>query len=197
MFTLPITLGEHMFLATMKHSSKLLLTSCVLAAVVLVSCAPKSLPPPATTAPSSEAASSAMAKKPMPSDGWTLHIDARKHFSNDFDRDPIAHHYCKPVAGGLTECQLYDSDNSDARLVGVETIISAAAYNALPQEEKKFWHYHKTEIAKVDAKLPDLSAEEAAKVAKSIEETYGKIFIFWNPSETDVPTGQPHVTVVD
>ena len=132
-----------------------------------------------------------------PSDGWALHIDARKHFTDDFNKDPIAHHYCKPVSGGLTECQLYDSDGPDARLVGIETIMSKEMYEKLPADEKKMWHYHKDEIGKVDAKLPDLSPEEAAKVVESIQETYGKIFIFWNPSQTDLPVGQPHVTIID
>ncbi len=39
-----------------------------------------------------------------PSDGWTLHIDAKMHFPGKSDM--IAHHYCKPVAGGLTQCQI-------------------------------------------------------------------------------------------
>lgn len=132
-----------------------------------------------------------------PSDGWSLHIDARKHFSNDFDKDPIAHHYCKTVSGGLTECQLYDGDGPDALLVGVETIISKEMYSELPAEEKNLWHYHKEEIGKVEATLPDLSPEEAAKVVESIQETYGKIFILWNPQESAIPVGQPHVTSID
>ena len=64
---------------------------------------------------------------PKPSDGWTLHIDAKKHFSAS--PDAIAHHWCKPVSGGLTECQLYDSDAADAKLVGVEVIVDSATYN--------------------------------------------------------------------
>ena len=52
-----------------------------------------------------------------PSEGWTLHIDAIKHFPGN--PDLIAHHYCKAVVGGLLECRLYDSDAPDARLVGV------------------------------------------------------------------------------
>jgi hypothetical protein len=58
------------------------------------------------------------------------------------------------------------------------------------------WHYHKTEIAKVSATLPDLSPEEAAKVVKSIEETYGKIYLVWDPGLQSLPTGNPSVTVL-
>ena len=130
-----------------------------------------------------------------PSEGWTLHIDAKKHFGEK-NPDAIAHHWCKPVSGGLTECQLYDTDAPDAKLIGVEVIVDAATYNKFSTTEKAMWHYHKEEIPKVDAKLPDVSPEEAAKIVKSIEETFGKIYIIWDPSKSNVPQGKPDVTIL-
>ena len=108
----------------------------------------------------------------------------------------IAHHACKAVAGGMTQCLLFESDEPDARLVGVEVIVGPEVYGAFSAEEKAMWHYHKTEIPKVQATLPDLSAEEAAKVVKSIEETYGKIYLLWDPSANNVATGSPSVTIL-
>ena len=127
--------------------------------------------------------------------GFDLHIDAKRHFPGD--NDMIAHHYCKAVSGGIWECQLYDSDAPDARLVGVEVVVPTAIWEEFSDEEKALWHYHKTEIPKVEATLPDLSPDEAAKVVKSLEETYGKIFILWDPTEQDMPIGQPSVTVLE
>ena len=135
----------------------------------------------------------APAGNPKPSEGWTLHIDALLHFPGK--PSMVAHHYCKPVQG-LIECQLYDSDAPNARLVGIETIVDAATYAKFPEAEKRMWHYHKTEIPKVSATLPDLSAEEAAKVVKSIEETYGKIYLAWDPGLETLPSGAPSVTVL-
>lgn len=133
--------------------------------------------------------------QPKPSEGWTLHIDAEKHFPTNPER--IAHHYCKTVAGGLIECQLYDSDKPDAKLVGVEMVVSAEVYNTFSEAEKALWHYHKTEIPVVNATLPDLTPEEAAKVAKSLEETYGKVYILWDPDRSDLPTGEPEINIID
>jgi len=135
----------------------------------------------------------APAGNPKPSEGWTLHIDALLHYPGK--PSMVAHHYCKPVSG-LIECQLYDSDAPDARLVGIETIVDAATYAKFPEAEKKLWHYHKTEIAKVSATLPDLSPEEADKVVKSILETYGKIYLVWDPGRQSLPTGYPTLTVL-
>jgi hypothetical protein len=127
-------------------------------------------------------------------EGFTLHIDAKMHFLGA--PDMLAHHYCKGVAGGMTECLLFESDEPNARLVGVEVIIGADAHAALPDDEKAMWHYHKEEIAKVSATLPDLSAGEGAKVLKDVEETYGKVYLLWDLGNSDKPIGNPSVAIV-
>ena len=129
-----------------------------------------------------------------PSDGWTLHVDALGHFPGD--PRMIAHHWCKPVAGGLIECQLYDSDAADARLVGSEMIVDAATFGTFDEAEQAQWHYHRTEIPAVEATLPDLTPEEAAKVVESLQETYGKVYLFWDPGVGDQPVGRPSMVVV-
>lgn len=129
-----------------------------------------------------------------PHEGFTLHIDAEKHFPRNEKK--IAHHFCKQVQGGMFECQLYDSDEKDARLVGIETVVSTDTWKTFDQVEQKLWHYHKIEIPKVNAKFPDLSKEEAAKVMTTLEETYGKIYLLWDPSKSDLPIGQPSITVL-
>ncbi len=132
--------------------------------------------------------------KMKPSDGWTLHIDAKRHIPNM--PDVTVHHYCKQVSGGLTECQLYDSDKADARLIGVEMVVDAATYKKFSRKEKALWHYHKTEIPKVDAVLPDLSPEDAANMLKGMENTYGKVYILWNPTKSEAPVGKPAISVL-
>ncbi|KCZ70340.1 Protein of unknown function (DUF1264) [Candidatus Methanoperedens nitroreducens] len=128
-----------------------------------------------------------------PSEGWTLHIDAKRHFPSD--PDLTAHHNCKTGAGGLVaQCQLYDSDSPNASLVGVEMIVDAETYNSFNETEKALWHYHRDEILR-DITLPDLSPEEAASVLKSIEDTYGKIYILWDPGISNLPVGEPEISI--
>ena len=126
-----------------------------------------------------------------PSAGFELHIDAKAHFPGD--PEAIAHHYCKAVAGGMFECLLFASDDADAPLVGVEVVIPAATYEGFDATEQGLWHYHKEEIPLVDVQLPELTAEEAAEVAAMLEETYGKVYLLWDPTASDLPTGQPFV----
>lgn len=51
--------------------------------------------------------------------------------------------------------------------------------------------YPKEELEQVDPVLPDMTEEEAAEFAASIEETYGKIFLIWDSPRDDLPIGQP------
>lgn len=126
-----------------------------------------------------------------PSAGWDLHIDAKAHIAGD--PAAVAHHACKAVAGGMFECLLFVSDAADAPLFGVEVVVDAATWQGFDAEEQALWHYHKEEIPLVDAVLPELTAEEAADVAASLEETYGKVYLLWDPATSALPIGQPFV----
>lgn len=126
----------------------------------------------------------------MPARGFALHIDTRKHINEmpDF----VVHHYCKTLDQNYMQCLLFDSDQSTAHVIGVETIISPEIYAQLPEAERASWHYHKDEIPLVDAKLPGLSDEEVAKVVAAVENTYGRVVIFWKPGDV-APLGVPSV----
>jgi len=130
-----------------------------------------------------------------PTSGWTLHIDAEKHFG-DANPTEVAHHWCKTVAGGLIECQIYDSDAPDARLVEVETIVTPAVYNSFSPAEQALWHYHKVEIPKVNAKLPDMTPDQAVKTVAAISDTYGKVWMLWDPLSNANPVGSPTIVVL-
>ncbi len=126
-----------------------------------------------------------------PAQGFALHIDAKKHI-NELP-DAVVHHFCKNLSKEVIQCLLFDGDDPNAHNIGTETIISPQMYAKLPEEEQLYWHHHKEEIPLVDAKLPGLSEDEIKKVVAAIEDTYGKVIIFWNPGDA-APMGEPSVT---
>ena len=126
-----------------------------------------------------------------PATNWTIHIDALKHFPGH--PNEVAHHWCRSIGNGMLECQIYSSDNPNAPLVAVETIVPTAVWKTFPPSEQALWHYHRVEIPLVHATMPDASAAEAKKVVASLIETYGKIYILWNPAISKYPVGQPRV----
>ena len=139
----------------------------------------------------------AAAAPAMPSAGWTLHIDALKHMGSGH-LTQVAHHWCKAVTGGLLECQIYDSDAPHARLIEIETIVPTAVWKTFSKSEQALWHYHRVEIPKVSARLPGMPVAQQKKVVASMLETYGKLWLLWNPLDTPNgwPAGKPSVVVL-
>ncbi|HWX11983.1 MAG TPA: DUF1264 domain-containing protein [Trinickia sp.] len=139
------------------------------------------------------ASTSMMTSVASPTTGFTLHIDALKHFPDH--PSEVAHHWCKALTG-MFECQIYDSDGPKAHLVEIEMVVPAATWKTFPPAEQKLWHYHRVEIPKVDAKLPGMAPADAAKVLASLQETYGKVYLIWDPMSSKLPTGQPSVAIL-
>ena len=57
----------------------------------------------------------------------------------------------------VTTCQIYDSSLANARLVGIEYIITAKDYNSLPTEEKANWYIIDKVLARLQSKASSRS----------------------------------------
>ena len=96
----------------------------------------------------------------------------------------IAYHYCKPVNDEVSQCLLYDGTGPDARLIGVEYLVSAAVYRSMPAEEQAYWHDHVNEVdAHLLRSLTQTGADEAATLAQ-VRTLYGKIYHTWVAGST-------------
>ena len=128
-----------------------------------------------------------------PSAGERGHFDLAVHLP--WDPAAIAHHWCKPVAGGFVECLIYASDDPDAPLVAVEEVVDEATYNSFDPAEQRLWHSNVAEAAAgSDPNRPAPSlAEAATEAAQAGGATYGKLTILFDPTQGDLPTGEPRV----
>jgi hypothetical protein len=131
-----------------------------------------------------------------------LHIQAIRHLVPDIHsvHDPklqvVVHHHCKAYDDGTFVCMMFPTGMKDQdKPIGYEYIITTAQFNSLPEAEKKYWHYHKIEVARAHATFPDLTQEEAAKILPAVHETYGKVIYFQKP-EDKYPIGEPYVVIV-
>ena len=129
-----------------------------------------------------------------------LHIEAINHLIPSDDHsvlDMIVHHHCKVYDDMTAACLLFPTGMGDQdKPYGIEYVIGAESYDELSEEEKKYWHYHKTELPNVKATLPDLTAEEAEPLMPILNETYGKVVYFWQIGDK-YPTGEPFVVVIE
>ncbi len=129
-----------------------------------------------------------------PSAGERSHTDLAIHFP--WDPAAIAHHWCKPVAGGFFECLIYASDAPDAPLAAVEVVVDEATYQGFDPAEQRLWHSNVDEAAAgsdPNGPAPSL-AEAATEAAQAGGATYGKLILLGDPETVgDLPMGEPRV----
>ncbi len=100
----------------------------------------------------------------------------------------VAYHFCKPVNERLNQCVLYDGTGPDAKLIGIEYLVDDATYQAMPTEEKAYWHDHKHEIDAGLLKSLTQHGEEEKQTYAKVRTLWGKVYHTWVEG-TDYPAG--------
>lgn len=91
-----------------------------------------------------------------------------------------SHHYCNQVNEDFAQCILFDSNSKDARMNGIEYIISEKFFGMLPKAEQKYWHPHNYEILSgrlIAPGIPDAAEHELMRTKMN---SYGKTWHVWN-----------------
>lgn len=101
-----------------------------------------------------------------------------------------AHHYCSPAGNDVHQCVVYSSNGPDAKLLGVEYIVTDEVYRKLPDAEKKYWHPHAYEILSGQLVAPNLP-KDGDDIFPGLIRTWGKTWHTWRDPATDVPVGEP------
>ena len=71
----------------------------------------------------------------------------------------------------------------DAKLTGVEYIISKALFSQLPAEEKHLWHSHVHEVRSGQLIAPGLPEPAEHELMETIASTYGKTWHTWDTDQ--------------
>jgi hypothetical protein len=107
----------------------------------------------------------------------------------------ITQHYCAAHSHDGTDdmfqCILFDTSGKNAKLLGVEYIVSDAVYRKLPAEEMKYWHPHTYEVLGGGLIAPGMKPEDEMTFMKMIMPTWGKAWHTWPDPKTAVPIGEP------
>lgn len=125
------------------------------------------------------------------------HLDVNQsHGTADHLLQTIVHHHCKVYDDMTAACLLFPYGMTDQdKPYGIEYVITSEQFKELPDDEKQLWHYHKTEFPRAQATFPELTDDELSVVQPILDETYGKVFYFWNYGDS-YPIGEPYVLVV-
>lgn len=150
-------------------------------------------PSPAAGAGAVKAGAAAMpAKSPVEMLG--AYLNGIHFYADDLGRQIEATHYCAHLSEDFFQCVIYDSNRPDAKLIGVEYIVTERVFQTLPEDEKKLWHSHHYEVQSGALLLPGIPEDAEHAMMTSLVSTYGKTWHCWQIDKNpDLPLGIPQL----
>jgi uncharacterized protein DUF1264 len=139
-----------------------------------------------------DVAAGAMQPK-YPVAAMSTYLNGFHMYADEMGRQVEASHFCIHLRHDLHQCVIFDRNAPDARLIGIEYIITEDRFRGLPEDEKRLWHSHHYEVKSgvlVAPGIPDL-AERA--YFNDLVTTYGKTFHTWQYDRDDFPYGIPQL----
>ncbi|KXN84567.1 hypothetical protein AN958_12313 [Leucoagaricus sp. SymC.cos] len=129
------------------------------------------------------------------------HLCTFHTYSHDRGRHVETHHYCTHLSKDFHQCVIYESDSPNAKLIGIEYIVSQKVFETLPKVEKKYWHSHQYEVEsgllqlQVKNFVPGTVVDVAEQPAMlELQQSYGKTVHTWAIDVSpDLPLGPPNL----
>ncbi|ROT35623.1 DUF1264-domain-containing protein [Sodiomyces alkalinus F11] len=128
------------------------------------------------------------------------HLNAFHAYASDPSRVVEANHYCGHLNDEVRQCILYDSPERNARIIGIEYMITPRLYETLDPEERKLWHSHVFEVKSGMLIMPQPAVPDAVweiaenKEMEEVVRLYGKIYHLWQVDRGDkLPLGEPQL----
>ncbi|EIW9757689.1 OBAP family protein [Salmonella enterica subsp. enterica serovar Montevideo] len=138
-----------------------------------------------------ETGAAAIQSRP-PVDAISTYLDGFHFYSGDKNGQMEGHHYVTVLNEDVMQAVIYDGNTKNARLMGVEYIISERLFKTLPPEEKKLWHSHQYEVKSGSLVAPGLPQVADKALMSKIVNTYGKTWHTWHTDrDKTLPMGIP------
>jgi Protein of unknown function (DUF1264) len=135
----------------------------------------------------------AVQNKP-PIDAMSEYLNGFHFYADDMGRQVEANHYCTHLTEDFHQCVIYSSNRRDAKLIGIEYIVSERLFRTLPDEEKKLWHSHHYEVKSGELVAPGVPNLAEHAVMQDLVTTYGKTWHTWQiDQDTNFPMGIPRL----
>ncbi len=132
-------------------------------------------------------------QRKFPLEAMSTYLNAFHFYADEMGRQVEASHFCIHLRHDLHQCVIFDSNRPDARLIGIEYIISAERFRQLPEEEKRLWHSHHYEVKSGQLVAPGVPEWAEHAYFADLAATYGKTFHTWQIDRDDFPYGAPQL----
>lgn len=124
----------------------------------------------------------------------SAYLDGFHFYNGNMNAQMEAHHYVTQLSDDLYQAIIYDGNTPDAKIMGVEYIISAKLFKTLPAEEKRLWHGHQHEVKSGTLIAPGIPAAAEKELMEKLVNTYGKTIHTWHTDqERNLPVGSPMI----
>lgn len=122
------------------------------------------------------------------------YLDGFHFYNGNIGAQMEAHHYVSQINEDIHQAIIYDGNGEDAKIMGVEYIISARLFKTLTEEEKKLWHSHHYEVKSGTLIAPGLPEVAEHELMEKLVSTYGKTIHTWHTDqERKLPLGSPMI----
>lgn len=129
-----------------------------------------------------------------PIDQVHLYVCGFHFYNGAMDRQVEAHHYCILGNEDFNQCIIFDGNGPDAKLIGIEYIVSAKLFATLPDDERLLWHSHDFEVLSGQLTAPGIPEPAEHELMEKLVSTYGKTIHTWQVDRGDsLPLGIPQV----
>jgi hypothetical protein len=129
-----------------------------------------------------------------PIDALNAYLDGFHFYNGHPGLQMEAHHYCAILNEEVIQCVIYDGNVKDAKLMGVEYIISQRLFAGLPDPEKALWHSHAHEVKSGQLIAPGIPAAAEHALMTKLAGTYGKTWHTWHTDlDKTLPLGVPQL----
>ena len=124
-----------------------------------------------------------------PLDAMSTYLNGFHMYADEMGRQVEASHFCIHLRPDLHQCVIFDRNAPDARLIGIEYIVTEERFRSLPEDEKRLWHSHHYEVTSGILVAPGIPDIAERSYFTDLVLTYGKTFHSWQYDRDDFPTG--------
>lgn len=129
-----------------------------------------------------------------PLNQFTTYLNGFHFYNGNIEAQMEAHHYVQQLNEDVYQAIIFDGNGKDAKIMGVEYIITEKLFRELPDEEKRLWHSHHHEVKSGTLIAPGIPVAVENELMEKLVSTYGKTIHTWHTDqERSLPVGSPMI----
>lgn len=126
-----------------------------------------------------------------PINAFKTQLNTILYYPDEPNKQLIVNKYTSHVNEDVMQSLVFDSDRSDAKLIGVTYTITERLFRQLPEEEKQLWSSSAYSVLSGIEVAPRMPYPMEHKLMSDIAPTYCKTIATWQVDKHTLPMGLP------